>query len=93
MHNNKKQFTTSEADTIFNNMKEKWDSWKKTEWPDYRGHDEPSLYPKYLHVSALAGVRTETDALTGVKTQVPWVEKGVTYNNGRNKEKREKRNA
>ena len=73
-----------QADAIFANIKDKWDQLKKKNWPDYRGHNEPSLYPRYLHVSALCGVREETDALTGVKTQVPWVNKGVTYKKPKN---------
>ena len=84
-HNNKKQFGSSEADAIYAAIKEKWDSLK--DWPDYRGHDEPSLYPKYLHVSTLAGMRPKLNALgekvldvLGQVVLEPWVQRpGTTY--------------
>ena len=78
-----------QADAIFAKIKAKWDELKY--WPDYRGHNEPSDYPRYIHVSALCGMRQETDEETGVVTNVPWVNRGVTYNIGRNKAKRMKR--
>ena len=77
-----RKHTVLEATAIIANIKQKWDNLK--DWPDYRGHSEPSDYPRYLHVSALCGVREETDALTGVKTQVEWTNKGVTYKKPKN---------
>lgn len=85
----KKEFTAKQADAIGAAIKSKWDDLK--DWPSYRGHNEPSDYPRYIHVSVLCGVRQETDEATGVVTNVPWVNKGVTYNIGRNKAKRAKR--
>lgn len=92
-HNNKKQFSNKQADAIFAAVKDKWDQLK--EWPDYRGHDEPSLYPKYLHVSALCGMRPVVDKggvpllnAVGDEVMEPWVNKGVTRNTGRNAAKR-----
>ena len=86
-HNNKKQFTRFEADVIFGTIREKWDELKATAWPNYRGHDEPSIYPKYLHVSALAGMRPKLNALgekvldvLGQVVLEPWVQRpGTTY--------------
>lgn len=86
-HNNKKQFTKQEVDAIFAAIKQKWDSLKTKEWPDYRGHDEPSTYPSYFHVSALAGMRPKLDKLgekvldvLGQVVVEPWTQRpGTTY--------------
>lgn len=86
-HNNKKQFTKQEVDAIFAAIKQKWDELKATAWPDYRGHASPSEYPKYLHVSALAGMRPKLNALgekvldvLGQVVLEPWIQRpGTTY--------------
>jgi hypothetical protein len=86
---NKRQFTAEQANAIGAAIKDKWDQLKA--WPDYRGHDEPSLYPKYLHVSALCGMRPVVDkggvpllSAVGDEVMEPWVNKGITYKKQKN---------
>ena len=78
-----------QADAIFAKIKAKWDELKY--WPGYAGHEEPSLYPKYLHVSALCGMTPALDKdgvailnAVGDKVMEPWTNKGVTYKKPKN---------
>ena len=78
-----------QADAIFAKIKAKWDELK--DWPDYRGHNEPSDYPRYLHVSALCGRRRveiegvpQLDATGSTITEL-WTQKpGTTYKKPKN---------
>ena len=84
-----RKHTVLEATAIIANIKQKWDNLK--DWPDYRGHNEPSDYPRYLHVSALCGRRRveiegvpQLDATGSTITEL-WTQKpGTTYKKPKN---------
>lgn len=77
--------TVAQADAIFAAIKDKWNQLKA--WPDYRGHDEPSLYPKYLHTSVTCGMNKITHPETGVVSYEPWSRNHGSYTPNKKKEK------